>query len=128
MYNWVVEILPFIDQQDLSNAWNRTGPVGFVRQHHRALFVPEHQRPTPGQPSNYEIGSTSLGVLKCPDDTTAEPGHGNLSYVVNGGFSLVAGAADRVDGVRDRRPADGQLVRCFGDALGLGVAGLGRGC
>ena|SRR5947209_4222274 len=26
MYNWVVEILPFIDQQDLANAWIRTGP------------------------------------------------------------------------------------------------------
>jgi prepilin-type N-terminal cleavage/methylation domain-containing protein len=26
MYNWVVEVLPFIDQQDLSNAWTKTGP------------------------------------------------------------------------------------------------------
>jgi hypothetical protein len=26
--------------------------------------------------------------LRCPDDTTAQPGQGNLSYVANAGFSL----------------------------------------
>ncbi len=41
-----------------------------------------------GQPSNYTISTTSLAVLRCPDDTSAQPGQGNLSYVVNGGFSL----------------------------------------
>ncbi len=25
MYNWVVEILPYIDQSDLGNAWTKTG-------------------------------------------------------------------------------------------------------
>ncbi len=86
MYNWVVEILPFLDQQDLGNAWTRTGPNSGGGQ------VPYSYLDTtitsPGQPSNYMIGSTPLGVLKCPDDTTALPGQGNLSYVVNGGFSL----------------------------------------
>jgi prepilin-type N-terminal cleavage/methylation domain-containing protein/prepilin-type processing-associated H-X9-DG protein len=86
MYNWVVEILPFLDQQDLSNDWSKTGPNS------GGNIVPYSYLNTtivsPGQPSNYTIGSTSLQVLKCPDDTSALPGQGNLSYVVNGGFSL----------------------------------------
>jgi prepilin-type N-terminal cleavage/methylation domain-containing protein/prepilin-type processing-associated H-X9-DG protein len=86
MYNWVVEILPFIDQVDLANAWSRTG------QDSSGATVPlsylSTQNVLPGQPSNYKIGSTSLAILRCPDDTTALPGQGNLSYVVNGGFCL----------------------------------------
>ncbi len=41
-----------------------------------------------GQASNYTIGNTAIGVLKCPDDVTAQPNQGNLSYAVNGGFAL----------------------------------------
>ena len=32
-----------------------------------------------GSSSNYEISSASLAALRCPDDTTAQPGQGNLS-------------------------------------------------
>ena len=32
-------------------------------------------------------GNTALGVLRCPDDNNYTPNEGNLSYVVNGGFS-----------------------------------------
>ena len=39
------------------------------------------------QASNYTIGSTALQILRCPDDLNAQDGQGNLSYVVNGGFS-----------------------------------------
>jgi prepilin-type processing-associated H-X9-DG protein len=86
MYNWVVEILPFIDQQDLASAWSRVGTssgsgvVPFSYLSTTQVMV--------GQPTNYDIGSTPLAVLRCPDDTSAQPGQGNLSYVVNGGFSL----------------------------------------
>ena len=45
---------------------------------------PEQQR---RQASNYTIGSTALQILRCPDDLNAQDGKGNLSYVVNGGFS-----------------------------------------
>ena len=86
MYNWVVEILPFIDEQELSDSWSRTGPGS------GGGSVPfSYLNPTivqPGQPSNYQISSTPLAVLRCPDDLTAIPGQGNLSYVVNGGFSI----------------------------------------
>jgi hypothetical protein len=87
MYNWVVEILPFIDQQDLSNAWTKTGPsasgAGTIPYSYLSTVIAQE-----GNPSNYQIGTTALGVLRCPDDTTAQPGHGNLSYVANAGFSL----------------------------------------
>jgi prepilin-type N-terminal cleavage/methylation domain-containing protein/prepilin-type processing-associated H-X9-DG protein len=86
MYNWVVEILPYIDQQDLANAWAKTGPDS------SGSTVPQSYLSTtfmqPGQPCNYLISSTSLTVLRCPEDNTTDPGEGNLSYVVNGGFSL----------------------------------------
>jgi prepilin-type N-terminal cleavage/methylation domain-containing protein/prepilin-type processing-associated H-X9-DG protein len=86
MYNWVVEILPYIDQQDLANAWTRTGRDSSGR------IVPysylSNTTSQAGQPSNYQISWTSLSVLRCPDDPSAIRGQANLSYVVNGGFSL----------------------------------------
>jgi prepilin-type N-terminal cleavage/methylation domain-containing protein/prepilin-type processing-associated H-X9-DG protein len=90
MYNWVVEILPFIDQQDLFNSWSKVGPAS--RSGGGTETVPYSYLNTnnvlAGRASNYEISSKSLAVLRCPDDTTITPGAGNLSYVVNGGFSL----------------------------------------
>ncbi len=87
MYNWVVEILPFIDQQDLSNAWTKTGPTtgggGTIPYSYLSTTIVQ-----PGNPSNYQISTTAVSILKCPDDTTAQPGQGNLSYVANAGFSL----------------------------------------
>jgi len=75
--SWVVAILPYLDQQDLANAWDNNGNY---------LETPQ----TGGsatEASNYTIGSTSLQILRCPDDLNAQDGKGNLSYVVNGGFS-----------------------------------------
>src|SRR5262249_14665541 len=37
---------------------------------------------------NWAIGNTAIGILKCPDDNTAQVNQGNLSYAVNGGFAL----------------------------------------
>ena len=86
MYNWVVEILPYIDQADMADAWSKTGPDS------SGQTVPFSYLSTvnvqPGQPSNDAIGSTSLAILRCPDDVTALPGQGNLSYVANAGFCL----------------------------------------
>jgi prepilin-type N-terminal cleavage/methylation domain-containing protein/prepilin-type processing-associated H-X9-DG protein len=74
LYNWVVDIMPYLDQQDIANAWDKStwywNPASTIS----------------GQPPNARLASTALGVLKCPDDTTAQPGQGNLSYAVNGGF------------------------------------------
>ena len=74
--NWVVAILPYLDQQDLANAWDLNG--NYL----------EAVNPTAStQASNYTIGNTALQILRCPDDLNAQDGQGNLSYVVNGGFS-----------------------------------------
>ena len=75
--SWVVAILPYLDQQDMANAWNTDGPYLETQTAGTSLQ----------QASNYTIGSTALQILRCPDDLNAQDGKGNLSYVVNGGFS-----------------------------------------
>jgi len=75
LYNWVVDILPYLDNVELSNAWNKSDNyIGGT-----AVSV--------GSPTNFTISSTGIGILKCPEDLTAVPGQGNLSYVVNMGFT-----------------------------------------
>jgi prepilin-type N-terminal cleavage/methylation domain-containing protein/prepilin-type processing-associated H-X9-DG protein len=76
MYNWVVDILPYIDQQQLFNAWNKTQPYNY------AGVTPA------GTPNNFAIGNTAIAILRCPDDNNSVTGQGNLSYVANGGFTL----------------------------------------
>ncbi|MDR3637666.1 MAG: DUF1559 domain-containing protein [Isosphaeraceae bacterium] len=76
MWNWVVDILPYLDNTDMSNAWDKSQPYWMgVSQ-------------TANQPPNLLVSSTPIGILRCPDDINSQPGNGNLSYVVNGGFSL----------------------------------------
>ena len=78
LYSWVVDILPYLDNSDLANQWNRTVP-----------YYNQTSPATVGGATNFTIGSTGIGILKCPEDLTAvAPGQGHLSYVVNGGYSL----------------------------------------
>jgi prepilin-type N-terminal cleavage/methylation domain-containing protein/prepilin-type processing-associated H-X9-DG protein len=74
--SWVVAVLPYLDQQDLANAWDLNGN-----------YLEAQAPGAASTASNYTIGSTALQILRCPDDLNAQDGHGNLSYVVNGGFS-----------------------------------------
>jgi prepilin-type N-terminal cleavage/methylation domain-containing protein/prepilin-type processing-associated H-X9-DG protein len=74
-HSWVFDILPELDQQDISNAWS----VPFTYWATGSL--------DPTQPPNIKLSSTSLGILRCPDDNNFTPNEGNLSYVVNGGFT-----------------------------------------
>ncbi len=74
LYSWVVQILPYIDNQELYNAWQLTLPYNSPTV------------ATASQPSNFQIASTAIGILRCPDDNTTLPNQGNLSYAVNGGF------------------------------------------
>jgi prepilin-type processing-associated H-X9-DG protein len=80
LYSWVVDCLPGLDQQDMSNAWN-----------HNRVYGSTTIDNTTGNPANFVISSKSIGVLSCPDDLTTQAGQGNLSYVVNGGFSRWVG-------------------------------------
>jgi len=88
MSNWVVAILPYLDSNDLATAYDTTKPYWW---------------PTAtisGQPANFVITSTALGTLRCPDDTSAQPGQGNLSYVVNGGFVQFTGTGTAFSAVQ----------------------------
>ena len=75
LYNWIVDILPYIDQQELAKNWNPDKPY---------LDPSSENSATPG---NFQISSTGIGILTCPDDRSVAPQQGNLSYVVNGGFA-----------------------------------------
>jgi prepilin-type processing-associated H-X9-DG protein len=125
MYSWVVPILPYIDQQEFLNYWtmDRDDPVlgrSCVSYLDRVASNPDY-RGMPGSSdqfsgsvnnassggptnTNFDIGNSSIGILRCPDDVTAISGEGNLSYVVNGGFALwhaepYGWIASSVDGV-----------------------------
>jgi len=76
LYNWVVDIMPYLDQPDIANAWDKTAPYWWPTS------------TISGQPANLILSNNGLGVLRCPDDASAQQGQGNLSYVVNGGFVL----------------------------------------
>jgi len=74
LYSWVVDILPYIDNQDIYDAWDRT-----------KLFY--HTGINTSGSSNFTLSQTDIGILRCPEDLTVVRSQGNLSYVVNGGFA-----------------------------------------
>jgi len=80
MYSWVVDVLPYIDAQDMYNSWDKTSSYNATTTtlSNSAL-------------TNGSIGNTAIAILRCPDDYNAQPGQGNLSYVVNSGFSFALG-------------------------------------
>ena len=72
LYSWVVDILPYIDNQTLYNDYNRN-----------QVYYSTAGTTT----NNVTISSTDIGILTCPDDDTVIQQAGNLSYVVNAGFN-----------------------------------------
>lgn len=66
-HNWVVQVLPGLDQQPVHNAWKLNA------------FLTE--------PENQQLAARAIPVLVCPDDRTAT-GEGDLSYAVNGGIGF----------------------------------------
>jgi prepilin-type N-terminal cleavage/methylation domain-containing protein/prepilin-type processing-associated H-X9-DG protein len=81
MYSWVLPILPYMENQDLYNQWTMYSGTTCVSYYDTTTFAA-------GQASNNKIANTAIGILRCPDDNTIQPNEGNLSYAVNGGFSL----------------------------------------
>lgn len=67
-HSWVVEILPGIDQAALHKKWNFDQPHDDV-----------------ANSNNGNLARTPLPILVCPSDSTAVPGRGNQSFVVNAG-------------------------------------------
>jgi prepilin-type N-terminal cleavage/methylation domain-containing protein/prepilin-type processing-associated H-X9-DG protein len=67
--SWVVDLLGGLERNDILSQWR--------------FDLAYNVSP------NREL-ATSLAILVCPDDDTAVPGVGNLSYVVNAGFGWTA--------------------------------------
>lgn len=76
MRSWVVELLPYLDNQQLFNAWNRELPYNYNG------VVPQGQLP------NLQLSNKAIVILTCPDDNTVQQDKGNLTYVANSGFTL----------------------------------------
>jgi prepilin-type processing-associated H-X9-DG protein len=64
-HSWVVTILPWIEQKNIYDKWDRDSPFTL--------------------PSNEQLAQIQIPTLLCPSDTTGSA-RGDLSYVVNGGF------------------------------------------
>lgn len=64
-HNWVVDLIPYLDRQDLADRWNWEQLATF--------------------PANQEIAKVHVSVLACPSDRTTT-GNGDLSYALNGGI------------------------------------------
>jgi len=77
LHSWVVDLLPYLDAQSLYNDYNCS----------RVYWDNGRTGDDPSHPTNLMTASTSLPVLACPDDSTLLKDAGNLSYVVNAGFS-----------------------------------------
>jgi prepilin-type N-terminal cleavage/methylation domain-containing protein len=77
LYSWVVDILPYIDEQSKYDNFNRN----------RVYFDNGRKGDDPSKPTNLTLTSAPIAALICPDDQTLVQGAGNLSYVVNGGFA-----------------------------------------
>ncbi|MCA9063165.1 MAG: DUF1559 domain-containing protein [Planctomycetaceae bacterium] len=73
MRSWVVEILPYIERQDIFDRWQMADR--FDSQN--------------GSSENNTLNKTYIKALACPDDSTALGVDGGLSYVVNGGYLAV---------------------------------------
>jgi prepilin-type processing-associated H-X9-DG protein len=89
--SWVVDILPFIELQDLADAWKRTerrndgtGALALFDEPDRSSDTPVWEKHS-NHPTHYALGQTYLALLVCPQDDTVQHGRGNLSYAVNGG-------------------------------------------
>ncbi len=91
---------PYLDQQDLADAWDETHPYWWPT------------RSAVSQISNRRIASTEMRILRCPDDPDATWGRGNLSYVVNGGFTRwPAIPIGWVGGPTDGEPGNGEVLQ-----------------
>ncbi len=131
-HNWVVDLLPWIDQKNIADRWNHDELAGF--------------------PENQTLANTHLAVLACPSDISVTGG-GDLSYAVNGGVGASTARPGILDcivdpfdtpfdingnglsctapAVDDGSPSDRELFRsiglCFGENWGVLVEPGGTG-
>ena len=87
LYNWVIEMLPYIDQAQLYNDFNRQRSYLDGNMNNPMGPTWPRQGDDPTKPSNWTITNTDISVFDCPDDQTLVNGQGNLSYAINLGFT-----------------------------------------
>jgi len=109
--SWVVELLPYMDQQAVFDRWIKTDTLAV------------------NDGTNLDQ-SYSFAVLACPNDDSAFQVAGGLSYVVNAGFADGPGTGDAesapAGGATPDAPDDGTDHSSFTEALdwdGDGTAG-----
>lgn len=64
--SWCVDLLPYLDRQDIADRWQRDS--------------------TWYSGANLKLGQTAIEIFTCPDDSSAARQPGGLTYVVNSGY------------------------------------------
>lgn len=88
-FSWVRDMLPRLDRSDLYDLWDDTKVTSYgaylnIGDGNGSVGVAGKRAPG----GDKGLTNTDIRTLVCPDDITAQTGKGNLSYVVNGGFSM----------------------------------------
>ncbi|HVJ79746.1 MAG TPA: DUF1559 domain-containing protein [Planctomycetia bacterium] len=93
-YSWALELMPYLDHSDITDQWdyndsnNWPATPGVTPPSLGRGFGSYWLTSTPKliNGGNAQLANTTVRVLTCASDPTTQPGKGNLSYVVNGGF------------------------------------------
>ncbi len=100
LHNWVVDILPYMERADIADQWKATERRNTSGAGAKPYAMFDEKDHTSGAASNgydkksgvithYSLSQTFIALLVCPDDDSIQGGKGNLSYVVNGGPTLL---------------------------------------
>jgi prepilin-type N-terminal cleavage/methylation domain-containing protein len=95
-YSWALDLMPFLDQSAIYDQWDfrpitpvGSYPIGADADGFQG-FGSYWLNQTPKLPNggNVQLANISVKVLTCPSDPTTLTGKGNLSFVVNGGYTF----------------------------------------
>jgi len=111
LYSWVLDCLPYLEATEMYNGYNRN----------KVYYDTGLTGATAMSSSNLIISNTGLAILNCPEDDTLQPGKGNLSFVVNSGFTrwpgFYTGASGQTGAVQPPGWAGGPLNGTNGTVL-----------
>jgi prepilin-type N-terminal cleavage/methylation domain-containing protein len=96
--NWVVELLPYLDQQTIYDRWDMDASLGSADLPTSAAASNDNPNPA--------LSVFNIPVLGCPNDDSSFQAAGGLSYVVNAGFGDGVGAATGMDHCYDDEAFD----------------------
>jgi prepilin-type N-terminal cleavage/methylation domain-containing protein len=97
--NWVVELLPYLDQQTIYDRWDKDASLT-SKYLATTASGGVSDNPNPG------LAVFNIPVLSCPNDDSSFQAAGGLSYVVNAGFGDAVGDANGMDHCYDDEPLD----------------------